>query len=363
MDFFTRKDYQRVVLYIVTSVSVLLALKYLLPYFLPLLFSLLLVVPIQHFYLKREASVKKRLRHNKGFMAGGILFGIILLVALILVGAGTFIMSKARNMVQEIDFLTANISNIINSFCERIEKFFGLESGILELWIKNRIDGFGGTLTDTSDRLIADSIKYMAVAGQFFTLIIVTFICVVLFAREIEDWQQGILNIAVLEPAIDRILSIIIRIGKKLGAMIKAYLKTQGIILICISITATAGLYLGGMQEAYFYGIFAGLMDVLPFIGTGIVLIPIGVVNLISGKIGGGITVIITYLTCVMIRELLEPRLLGNGMKFSPMAILISVYAGVKFYGLGGVVLGPITLLILVELGREIFVPKQHRPR
>lgn len=360
MDFFARRDYQRVVLYILTSLSVLLILKYLLPYFLPLLFALLLVVPLQRFYLKREASVKKRRRNNKGFMAGGILFGIILIVALLLVGAGTFLISRARNMVQEMGFLTENIMRIVSSVCSRIEGFFGLESGILELWLQNRLEGFSGSITSSGNKLLADSIKYMAVVGRLFMFMVVTFICVVLFAREIEDWQQGLLSLAVLEPAIDRILSIIIRIGKKLGSMIKAYLKTQGIILICISLTATAGLYLGGVQEAYFYGIFAGIMDFLPFIGTGIVLIPIGVVSLISGKIVGGIIVIVTYLLCVLTRELLEPRLLGNGMKFSPVAILISVYAGIKFYGLGGVVLGPVTLLILVELGREIFVPKAN---
>ncbi len=359
MDFFMRSGYQRVILYIVTSVSVLAMLKYILPYFLPLLFAILLVVPLQRFYLKREASVIKHCLNNNGFMAGGILFAIILLVALVLVGAGTFILSRARNMVREMDYLAADISNMISVFCGRIEGFFGLDSGILELWVRNKLESFGGNFTGTGNRLIADSIKYMAVMGQFFTLIIVTFICVVLFAREIEDWKQGLLNLAVLEPAIDRILSIIIRIGKKLGSMIKAYLKTQGIILVCISITAAVGLYLGGIQEAYFYGIFAGLMDFLPFIGTGIVLIPIGVVNLISGRTVGGITVIVTYFICVMIREFLEPRLLGNGMKFSPAAILISVYAGVKFYGIGGVVLGPVTLLILVELGREIFVHKK----
>ncbi len=63
---------------------------------------------------------------------------------------------------------------------------------------------------------------------------------------------------------------------------------------------------------------------------------------------------------CEINLELMEPRLLGNGLKFSPVAILIAVYAGVIYYGIGGVILGPVTLLILVELGREIFMPKDH---
>lgn len=361
MDFLWRKDYQRVILYIVTSVSVLVILKYLLPYFLPFLVALLIVVPLQHFYRKREncRNRKHNGRHNgsgRGFMAGGILFGIILLAALLLVGAGTFLLSKARGVLQDMNALTENITGVISDICAHTETFLGLQSGLLEEWIFDKLRALGGGLAESGSGLLAGGFRYAALLGRMVMFIVVSFICVVLFAREIESWKQGLLRLATIEPAIDRILSIIIRIGKKLGKMIKTYLKTQGIILLCISVTAAGGLFLGGVSEAYFYGALAGFMDFLPFIGTGIVLIPLGVVSLIRGHVAGGIVIMITYVLCVLIRELLEPRLLGNGLKFSPVAILVSVYAGVMFYGLGGVILGPVTLMILVELGKEIFM-------
>jgi len=57
MNFLIRNDYQRVVLYILTSVSVLLVLKFFLPYFLPLLVALVIVVPLQRFCQRRERFV------------------------------------------------------------------------------------------------------------------------------------------------------------------------------------------------------------------------------------------------------------------------------------------------------------------
>ena len=99
-------------------------------------------------------------------------------------------------------------------------------------------------------------------------------------------------------------------------------------------------------------------MDVLPFIGTGIVLVPIGVIQLLGGNYLQAMLVFIAYVLCIVIREVLEPRLMGNGLQVSPVAILVSVYAGVLFYGIGGVLLGPVTLLILVEFAREIFGKK-----
>jgi len=292
-------------------------------------------------------------------MAGGILFGIILLAALLIVGLGTFLISKARMFVQNADFWTDSISQLITGISAEIEDFFQLQHGTVELWISQRIMDLEECFTRTGDGLLTGGLRYLSVAGRVGTFVVVSFICVVLFAREIEGWQQGLLNLAAIEPAIDHLLSIVLRIGKKLGSMIKTYLKTQSIILLCISITAAIGLYLGGTSEGWFYGILAGFMDFLPFIGTGIVLIPIGVMGFLKGNIGSGVIIILTYFICVMIREFLEPRLLGNGLKFSPVAILISVYAGVIYYGIGGVILGPVTLLILVELGKEIFMPKR----
>lgn len=354
MDFLVRKDYQRVLLYIFSVFFILFVLKYLLPYFLPLGIALLIVVPLQRFCAKKSKDGKI---HNggKSIMAGGVLFGIILIAALILVGLGTFLISKTRGLVKDFGFITENITDIMNNFCTGIEDFFGLKKGVALLWVEQSINSIGGSIAGSGNGLIKGGVKYVTIMGHIVTFILVSFICVVLFAREIEIWQQGLLNLAALEPAIDRLLSIVLRIGKKLGNMIKAYVKTQSIIFICISITSTIGLYLGGVKDAFFYGILAGFMDFLPFIGTGIVLIPIGVIRIISGNFFSGMIILISYFLCVVTREFLEPRLLGNGLKFSPVAILISVYAGLMFYGIGGVILGPVTLLILVELGREIF--------
>ena len=364
MDFHVKGDYKRVVLYVVTVVLVLFLLKYILPFFLPLLFAFLIVLPLQHFCQKREIRQRERgkWKHHlikKGFMAGGILFVIILIFSLLLVGLGTFLVSKTRMIVNDMDFWREGISRTIIIISERIENFFGFEHGMVQQWIGDWIAQLGVRLSGVGDGLISDGFRYLSVMGRIGTFLVVSFICVVLFAREIEGWQQGLLRLAAMEPAIDHILSIILRIGKKLGGMIKAFAKTQTIIFACISVASTIGLYLAGVNEGWFYGVLAGFMDFLPFIGTGIVLIPIAVICIIRGKLAGGIVVIATYFVCVLIREFLEPRLLGNGMKFSPVAILISVYAGVIFYGIGGVILGPVTLLIIVELGWEIFGKNQ----
>ena len=66
-------------------------------------------------------------------MAGGILFGIILIVALIIVGLGTFLLSKARNFVQNADFWTDSISQLVSNLSAELEAFFALQPGTVEI--------------------------------------------------------------------------------------------------------------------------------------------------------------------------------------------------------------------------------------
>lgn len=349
-----KQNYTNIIVFVSIVIAVLLLMKYVVPYFLPFIVAVIVVVPLHKLCLRKGWCEKK----GKGFMAGGVLFAILLFILLVFIGFGTFMLSRTQNFIQDLATMEAECIEMISGFCHRLEVYSGLGDGVIVAWLQDRISGLFGNLALESSSWISNTFRYLASMGRLFTLGLVTFICVVLFAREIDKWQQGLLNVAVLEPAIDRLLSIIIRIGKKLGGMMKTFIKTESVILCCISITASAGLFLGGIKEFWFYGVLAGVMDVLPFIGTGIVLVPIGVIQIIGGNVWKAFVIFVTYIICIIIREVLEPRLMGNGLQVSPVAMLIAVYSGVLFFGIGGVLLGPVTLLILVEIAREIFGEK-----
>lgn len=345
-----RKDYRQVVVFGIFTLLLLFFMKYVLVYFAPFIVALVLVVPL-HVFLRRHGRGGK----GRGIMAGGLLFALLLFAALLFVGLGTFMLSKAQTLAGNMGRIEEVCSSLARECCGRMESYMGLEEGLLYTWLEERLRDVSGTLGTGGGSLLTRTLQYLAGMGKVCSFLLVTFICVVLFAREIERWQQGLLSAAAASPALDRLLAILLRLGKKLGGMLKTFLRTQSIILLCISLTAMCGLTLGGVRESWFYGILAGVMDVLPFIGTGIVLVPLGVLQLIEGRAVGAVIVFVTYLSCVCIREVLEPRLMGGGTQVSPAAMLLAVYAGVLFYGIGGVLLGPVTLLILVETAREIF--------
>lgn len=347
-----RKDYGRVLLYLGIVIGILLFMKYVLIYILPLLIAIMVVVPVHQFCIKKKICK----RNGKSFLSGGLLLIIVSVIVIAIIGIIFFIIAKAQDLISMIPDIRKEWQQLLTDFCSKIEVEFGIKDGILQQWLSVRLSDAFGILVSESSTWINKTFGYLISMGKLISVLAISFISVILFAREIDDWQQGMLTAATIEPAIDRLLSVIIRLGKKIGKMLKAYIKTQGIIFACISLVATLGIVISGLSSNWELGIIAGLLDVFPFIGTGVVMLPLCLWHFLRGNAFGAIVIIITYILCIFIRELLEPRLLGNGIRFSPVAILLAIYAGILFYGIAGVLLGPITLLIITEIAKEIFM-------
>ena len=67
-----------------------------------------------------------------------------------------------------------------------------------------------------------------------------------------------------------------------------------------------------------------------------------------------GMVCIILYVVCIIIREFLEPKLIGKQMGVPPVAILVSIYAGVKLFGVWGILAGPLGFMIVYETNRSL---------
>ena len=90
-------------------------------------------------------------------------------------------------------------------------------------------------------------------------------------------------------------------------------------------------------------------MDMLPFIGTGIMLIPLALYQLISGHYLQAFLCFALYAVCALVREFLEPKLIGDRVGVWPVGILFAVFAGLHLFGIWGIIKGPLSLVIICE--------------
>jgi sporulation integral membrane protein YtvI len=133
------------------------------------------------------------------------------------------------------------------------------------------------------------------------------------------------------------------------------YLRAQ---LILMSITFTE-LYIGfsliHIKYSLLLAFFISIIDALPILGTGTVLVPWGVYSLIFGDIRMGASILILYVVVLIIRQLIEPKIVGNQIGVYPLVTLIAMYIGLKIFGVLGLILGPITVLLLKNIFTAAF--------
>lgn len=122
------------------------------------------------------------------------------------------------------------------------------------------------------------------------------------------------------------------------------------LLLIITFAMVLVGLILIDMPYAVVFALLAAIVDFLPVLGISATMIPIAIYQFINANFWGGIGALITFLVVSVIRRFIEPPILGNALRLHPMATLFSMIIGVAAYGLGGVLVGPVILVIAKEI-------------
>jgi len=122
--------------------------------------------------------------------------------------------------------------------------------------------------------------------------------------------------------------------------------------------------FITGQQNVFLLALLIALLDILPIVGTGTVLIPWAVISLIVGDYAKGICLLIMYAIITVIRQFIEPKIVGDQVGLHPVATLIAMIVGTKLFGAIGLFGLPISLAIIKDLNDhgKIHVFKPYKP-
>jgi sporulation integral membrane protein YtvI len=151
------------------------------------------------------------------------------------------------------------------------------------------------------------------------------------------------------------------KVTEKLSDAGIAYLRSQLIIMMIVAVICVLGLTLIKNDYAVLLGLGIAIMDALPILGSGIIFIPWAIIMLMNGNIFTAAILVTTYLLCQIIREVLEPKLIGNSIGIKPIFTLIAMYVGVKLFSIAGFFLGPIGLVIIITIYKVINDKAQNK--
>lgn len=128
---------------------------------------------------------------------------------------------------------------------------------------------------------------------------------------------------------------------------------SYGIILTLTFVELFAGLLLLQVDGALVIAFVIAVLDILPVLGTGTVLVPWGVIAVIVGDIRMGVGILVLYAVITVIRNVVEPKLVGKQIGLSPVVTLPCMFAGLKFFGIPGMIGAPLAAALLKNLNDQ----------
>lgn len=112
----------------------------------------------------------------------------------------------------------------------------------------------------------------------------------------------------------------------------------------------TAGFFLLQIQHPLLWAAAVCLVDILPVLGTGTVLIPWSLVCFLQGDSLRAIGLLGVYATITLLRSVLEPRFVGKELGLDPLITLLAIYAGYRLWGLPGMLIAPILAVVVTQI-------------
>ncbi|MDN5326950.1 MAG: hypothetical protein PWP41_1646 [Moorella sp. (in: firmicutes)] len=284
-------------------------------------------------------------------------WAVITTLLLVLAIMGVALFYLLANLIVELESLVLNLpaqarslGAILQDYFYRLQGFYfggNLPPDILSSFqslLNNAVNVLKGILTQIVQVLVI----IVSSLPDLFIFVIITLVATYFFSRDKELILRTLLRVM---PAGWRERTS--RVFNSLGQAIIGYLRAE-ILLISLQMTQSVlGLLILKVDYALTLAFLIGLADLLPIVGPGTVFIPWIIIEFILGHYGLGLALLILYAFIIILRQVLQPKLVAVNLGLHPLTTLIALYAGLKLLGVVGLALGPLTIVLLKAFFRS----------
>lgn len=341
-------------IYLVIMVFLIyVGIKYVLSFIMPFIIGMVIAMVFR----KIIDKIQTKFKIQRAAVSIGVLLVFYVIIALALGLAGLKVISFTRVLFRDLpdiytqtvlpafnimaDYLTGRFPDIAPMIEDLLANF---DESIFTL-ISSVSSSVVGMLTGVLKQVPSLLIKFVftIVASFFFTIDYYRIIAFVI--GQVKEENQPF------------VASVARNILATLGQFFKAY---SSIIAITF-VELTIGFAIAGVSTPYLFGALIALIDIMPVLGTGTVLVPWAVIALVSGNTYMGIVIAIIYGVITLVRQILEPKIVGYQIGLHPLVTLILMYVGARLMGLYGLLMLPIIATVLVKLDSEGSINLLHK--
>ena len=305
------------------TAGVYIFFKYLLPLVIPFLFALILsrIMSPAVKWLQKKYKIKPAIGACLIMLAGGTLLFFIIRYF------GSLLAEQIQKLSLYLPFYSRKITIFIKNSCNRIEEGMNMKQGIIYPALEKQGETMAGKIVAYFGEYSLVTFRMLLDAFIFIVLMIMS--TILLAGKEIKDSQNKIIKLG-------------IEVYNQVSIAFLSYVKAQLVIMVFDAILSAIGLYILGNPYYLVIGILLGVIDALPLFGTGTILIPWGIISIFLGNPATGIGLLILYGILGVMRQIVEPKIMGKQMNMDLLTSLIFMYVGYRLFGIWGFVLGPL---------------------
>lgn len=269
-----------------------------------------------------------------------------ILVALV----GTQIVLSVAGYLSELpEIYTSQIEPSLSAFFNEIERaVYRMDPALVENLnevFSQLVQSLGELITNLSMKAVGDVSGFAAALPGFFIEILLMIISTFFIAADFD-----ILSGFVMRQFSGRASELIIKIKEYVAGTLFVCIRSYALIMSITFVEMSIGLTLIGIDNSVAIALCIAVFDILPVLGTGGIMIPWVIFTAVQGKLSLALGLLVVYIVVTVIRNILEPKIVGSQIGLHPVVTLISMFVGAQLFGIIGLFGFPILLSLLRHL-------------
>ncbi len=324
------------------TTATLVVLYYVGRFLLPVLLPFLLALLISLFIEPLVRLLERRAKFPRGLAVLASIFFIIAVVGFA-VALGTAqlvneLIILSRTSADSIRALQGTIENLVDKV---VTVYVNLPPEAVS-YIDQAINEIGRLLQTGLNTALNVTLGFFSGLPGAFFIALVTLLATYFFSRDmraIRDSWVRLLPGHYGEGTIE--------VGREAFKAFRAYLRAQLVLVSITTVVTITGLAVIGSPYAVSLGLLTGFFDLIPVLGPSTVFIPWIIYVLFTGPLIFAVKLAVVYAVVLVLRQLLEAKVIATSLGVHPLAVLAGMFIGLKVLGVAGLVLGPVIIIIV----------------
>ncbi|SFF67449.1 sporulation integral membrane protein YtvI [Clostridium cadaveris] len=347
MDIDNKRNFIINVLYFITvSALIFVAIKYGLIWFMPFVIGFAvasILKPLISFLSKKLHISRKPLSAIVVLLFYAIVVGL-----LILLGTRLFISMKEL-FLKLPDMYSSSIEPAVYNMFSNIESILGrLDPALvkdIEAITISFSNSLGSVISSVSSTVISSIYSIFSSIPSFFITVILSIISSFFFTI---DYTR--ITTFIVRQFSPKVRDIIFDVKHYIVGTLFKFIKAYSILMALTFLELSLGFFILRIENGVTIAAIIALLDILPILGTGGILIPWVIIELIRGNVYLALGLATLYMLITVVRNILEPKIVGAQVGMHPIVMLICMFVGVKVFGFIGLFILPAIAIIIKNL-------------